>query len=49
MRHRILGWVLVGPLLAACGDGEDTVRVTAYGESFIEDGIPASEMDDGWP
>lgn len=35
-------------LLGACGEGEGTVRVTAYGESFIEDGIPASAMDDGW-
>lgn len=24
------------------------MRVTAYGESFIEDGIPASELGDGW-
>lgn len=36
------------PLLAACGDGDGSVTVTAYGESFIEDGIPASEIDDGW-
>lgn len=36
-------------LLASCGtDGEGTVTVTAYGESFIEDGIPASEVGDGW-
>lgn len=36
---------------AACGDedqGEGAVKVTAYGESFIEDGIPADAMDDGW-
>lgn len=40
----------------ACGDddddttkaGEGTVTVTAYGESFIEEGISADEMDDGW-
>lgn len=36
-------------LLSACGtDGEGTVTVTAYGESFIEDGIPATEVGDGW-
>ena len=36
-------------LVAACGtEGEGTVAVTAYGESFIEDGIPASEVGDGW-
>lgn len=29
-------------------EGEGTVTITAYGESFIEDGIPADEMDDGW-
>ena len=48
MKNSDLGWILVAPLLGACGDGEGTVRVTAYGESFIEDGISASEMDDGW-
>ncbi|MEM9864739.1 MAG: hypothetical protein AAF938_24265 [Myxococcota bacterium] len=33
-----------------CGDsnGEGTLAVSAYGESFIEDGIPSDEMDDGW-
>jgi len=40
-------------MLAGCGDsddtaGEGTVNATVYGESFIEDGIPASEMADGW-
>lgn len=35
--------------VAACGPSEDgEVRITAYGESFIEDGIPAAEMDDAW-
>lgn len=37
--------------LGACGGsdpGEGTVRVTAYGEEFIEEGIAASEVDDGW-
>lgn len=42
-----IGWLL--PLLAASAcAGEGTVIVTAYGESFIEDGIPADEVDDGW-
>ncbi|NVB42609.1 hypothetical protein G6O69_32600 [Pseudenhygromyxa sp. WMMC2535] len=31
-----------------CAAGEGEVEVRAWGESFIEDGIPASEMDDGW-
>lgn len=39
-------------LLCACGgdddDGTGTVSVRAYGESFIEDGVPADEMNDGW-
>ena len=41
-------------LLTACGDGESqtqgtgTISVRAYGESFIEDGIPAEDMNDGW-
>lgn len=47
MRSKLL--VLLFPALVACGtDGEGTVTVTAYGESFIEDGIPASEVGDGW-
>lgn len=40
-------------MLWACGDEDDrqqtgAIEVTAYGESFIEKGIPASEMVDGW-
>lgn len=35
-------------LACSSTDGEGTVTVTAYGESFIEEGIPASEMSDGW-
>jgi hypothetical protein len=38
-------------LLAGCGGdetGHGAVSVRAYGESFIEDGIPASAVDDGW-
>lgn len=39
-------------LLAACRDddhgGTGTIQVRAYGESFIEEGIPANEMNDGW-
>jgi hypothetical protein len=40
---------LLLPAMAACGTEDNgTVAVTAYGESFIEEGIPASEMGDGW-
>jgi hypothetical protein len=38
-------------LSTACSDpeaGEGTVTINTYGESFIEDGIPASEVGDGW-
>lgn len=38
-------------LASACGDdapGLGAVNVTVYGEEFIEDGIPAEEMGDGW-
>ncbi|MEM7448897.1 MAG: hypothetical protein AAF355_11715 [Myxococcota bacterium] len=46
---RTAPFVLSFLALGACGtDGEGTVTVTAYGESFIEDGIPASEVGDGW-
>lgn len=45
--------VAAAPLsLAACDDGDaddgGTLRVTIYGEPFIEEGIPAEEMVDGW-
>jgi hypothetical protein len=33
----------------SCGTGgEGTVSIRAYGESFIEDGIGADDVDDGW-
>lgn len=35
-------------LLLACSSASGTVEVTAYGEEFIEEGIPAAEVDDGW-
>jgi hypothetical protein len=44
-------------LLAACGsednaehdaEGIGTITVRAYGEAFIEEGIPAADVDDGW-
>jgi hypothetical protein len=46
IRHCFL---LPALFLTACGgDGKGTVVVTAYGESFIEDGIPADDVVDGW-
>jgi hypothetical protein len=37
---------------AGCGEGNDggagILHVTAWGEEFIEQGIPAVEFDDGW-
>jgi len=38
-------------LFCACDDddaGESTLRVTAWGEDFIEQGIPADAFVDGW-
>ncbi len=35
-------------LAAGCGGGSGTWEVRVYGESFIEDGIPADETVDGW-
>ena len=37
-------------LLTGCGDdgGTGTIDVRIYGESFIEDGIPAGDMNDDW-
>src|SRR5687767_4013678 len=37
--------------LAACGDDSaapGTLRVTVYGEEYIEEGIPADVFSDGW-
>jgi hypothetical protein len=47
-----LSWLL----LTACGsdgdgaatEGTGTIAVRVYGEAFIEHGIPAEEVDDGW-
>lgn len=56
--RRSLGPTVAAPLalglgLLACDDGSDTegegtLRVTIYGEPFIEEGIPAEEVVDGW-
>ena len=55
-KQRELGLAVAVVLLSAvganaCGDessGEGEIEVTAYGEAFIEEGIPAGEMSDGW-
>lgn len=48
--NRFVVLSLAFALLSACSsdDGEGTILVTAYGESFIEDGIPAADIQDGW-
>lgn len=43
----VLGLALL-TLLAACGPGAGTYEVRIYGEAFIEEGIPAEELVDGW-
>lgn len=44
--------IFVALTFAACGDDEGpsagTLRVTIYGEEFIEDGIPEKVFVDGW-
>jgi hypothetical protein len=51
---RTLLTVLSGAIaLSACGydekeAGSGTINVTAYGEEYIEEGIPASLLADGW-
>lgn len=35
-------------LLAGCGGGSGDVSFTTWGEEYIEDKIPASELADGW-
>jgi hypothetical protein len=44
--HRSLA--LLALALPACTAGEGEVVITTYGEAFVEDGIPASALDDGW-
>lgn len=52
MKSRLSHWTfpLVSLASIACSSssGEGTVTVTAYGEAFIEEGVPAAEMDDAW-
>jgi hypothetical protein len=55
MPHTHTTWLLLClPLcLLGCGQDEDEdgtgqVQAYVYGESFIEEGIPAEEMGDGW-
>lgn len=48
-----LAVIICGVFLTACGEDEQSeetgeVQVTVYGESFIEEGIPAEEMADDW-
>ncbi|TNE47749.1 MAG: hypothetical protein EP343_18375 [Deltaproteobacteria bacterium] len=38
-----LVWGMVG-----CGGGQGTLKLTVWGEEFVEDKIPASEVEDGW-
>jgi hypothetical protein len=40
--------VLVALLSCACAAGAGEVEVRVWGESFIEAGIPAAQMSDGW-
>lgn len=32
----------------ACGNGEGTLKLTVWGEEFVEQKIPANEVEDGW-
>lgn len=41
-------WSVLGAIAVGCGAGEGTVNVTAYGETFIEQGIAADDTADGW-
>lgn len=42
-------WFSLMSLAAACGDPADgTITATVYGEEFIEEGIPAEALLDGW-
>jgi hypothetical protein len=45
---RRLQLALLCTYVAGCAAGEGEVEVRTWGEAFIEDGIPASELADGW-
>ena len=49
MKHIHFLLLLVG-LALACNDdaGTGTIAITVYGEAFIEEGIPADAVADGW-
>lgn len=54
-RTTALASLLLLPLAAACGEGDTqspegqgTLEIYVYGEEFIEEGIPADAMSDGW-
>jgi hypothetical protein len=46
--HHSLSLIGLGLLLGACDPGPARLRVAAYGEPFIENGIPADVFVDGW-
>ena len=49
MRPPLTTLALGSVLLTACGDDPaGTITATTYGEAFIEDGIPADAVEDGW-
>ncbi|MEM1348636.1 MAG: hypothetical protein AAGI01_08785, partial [Myxococcota bacterium] len=43
-----VAFALASIALAGCSENSGEVAVTVYGEEFIEQGIPAEEMADGW-
>lgn len=55
MSRQLLGaWSIAALAIVGCGSegdeprGKGTVSIRAYGETFIEEGIPAENMHDGW-
>ena len=50
MRATVCKTAVLGLFALGCGEdaGQGTVKVTAYGESFIEEGIPGEAVGDGW-
>jgi len=55
LNRAALASLLLLPFAAACGDadaqspdGQGTLNIYVYGEEFVEEGIPAEAMSDGW-
>lgn len=48
MRNKLAFTLLASTLVACASEADGTITAHAYGEEFIEEGIPADVFSDGW-